>query len=280
MTNDTRRPTRAWSRTLPPAAPLRRNSVIGMSTDETRWSELCARKALGRFFRAKGLPSCWRRGSEPPDWWAEISGIRFAVEVTRVYGDILPAGDERGRSAAEQWSFFSTLGREINQMVLEIPDAGSHFVHMEAMRISPNERSELKARIRDYVLWHRGKPTAQEVLIVKKERSRVTIEKKSGEGRGVGWSYSERPGPRSGSEIGRELREIVNRAVAAKDKATAAIKEPTLLVIVDTYNWAKDMFWEELDVGIKTFAGIFRALPCGHCHLLTQEDVMDVGKDR
>lgn len=251
-----------------------------MSSDETRWSELCARKALGGYFRAQGLPSRWRRGSEPPDWWAEIGGSCFAVEVTRAYGEVLPAGDERGRPAAEQWSFFSTLDREINQMVSEIPDAGSHFIHLQPMRISANERGQLKAGIRDYVLRHRDKDTAQGELIAEKEGSSVTIEKKSGEGRGVASSYSESPGPRSGSEISRELREIVSRAVTAKEKATAAINEPKILVIVDTYNWARDMFWEELDVEGGTFSGVFRALPCGQCHLLTQDDLLNASNNR
>ncbi len=281
------RPTPGLNRTAPLTRrrAVRPHSVISMRNDERRWSEFCARKALGRYFRAKGLTTRWEKGSEPPDWWAYLDGVRHAIEVTRAYGRFVPAGDKVYRSAAEQWEFFSKLGSDLHLLVSDIPGSGSHYLHMQAMNVSREERAEVLAEVRDYVLCHLSASQAPKRVVLKKKGAStlavITIEKKSSGGTGVGWSYSEGGSlPRGGSDIEHELRQIVASAVKSKIDRTSAIQEPKVLVIVDTYRWAPESFWEELRFEAGPFTAVFRATPSGYCQLLAEGEVCYTKKDR
>lgn len=254
------------------SAPLICKPLSVMRNSERRWSELCARRALGRYYRTRGVATYWQRGSEPPDWWVDIDGVRFAVEVTRAFGSVEPAGHEGNRPAEQQWAFFRNLGREINALVAGIPGAGSHYLHMHSMVVSATERKELLDRVRQYVLRHLSySEAAEEVLFRKKGRgtyATISIKKETNKGAGVGWSYSSHILPVSGPSIEHELQTIVTSAVSSKTSRTVKLVEPKILVIVDTY-MARDTFWENLKVDAGPFVGVFRASPSGQCQLLS-----------
>jgi hypothetical protein len=47
--------------------------------------ELC-RQALSSLLKQRGLDDHWTEGDEPPDWFLNTAGGRFAVEVTSIHG--------------------------------------------------------------------------------------------------------------------------------------------------------------------------------------------------
>jgi len=243
-----------------------------MGNGERRWSELCARKALGRYLRSNGCLTSWSRGDEPPDWWVDIKGERFAVEVTRAYGYVMPAGSSGVESYPEHWAFFLKLRREIDLLVRNIPDSGRHFLHMQPMIISSADRKKLLVRVKQYVLEHISDIQALPAVLLQKKGqwpAMLTLEKKSPNGAGVLGSFSRRSVPISGSEIEQELQQIVMSALVSKALCLDHISEPKILVIVDTYGLAQESFWAALRIDtVGPFAAVFRANSRGFAQLL------------
>lgn len=154
-----------------------------MRNDETRRSEDCAREALDRYYRAQGIAPQWQRGPDPPDWWVDLDGTRFAAEVTRVFGNINPAGHSGYRPAEEQRKFVCKLCSEIRSLIASIPESGSHYIHIQAMMISDLERAAILVQTREYVLRHLLDSQAAAEVIFKKEGAgtyaAISIEKKT-----------------------------------------------------------------------------------------------------
>jgi hypothetical protein len=213
----------------------------------------------------------WQRGPDPPDWWVDLDGTRFAAEVTRVFGNINPAGHSGYRPAEEQRKFACKLCSEIRSLIASIPESGSYYIHIQAMMISDLERAAVLVQTREYVLRHLLDSQAAAEVIFKKEGAgtyaAISIEKKTNKGAGAGCSYSSQRLPVAGEAIERELYDIVTSAIRSKTSrlAKANIQEPKILMIVDAYLLARTSFWEELQVDFGPFSSVFLVSPNGYC---------------
>jgi len=116
-----------------------------------RKDEVFAQEALTRFLAERyPMPPIWEPGSEPPDFWVQMAGRRFAVEVTQIM-ESLEVGSitltERGANAA--------LRRAVQQLEAHARKAGllRGFYHIHVCPV-PNFRTarpEIQARLFAYL---------------------------------------------------------------------------------------------------------------------------------
>jgi hypothetical protein len=168
--------------------------------------------------------------NDPPDFWLELDGQRYAVEVTRIINQ-----QERGDIAA--------LWRLVDEAESEALQAGeligTYIVvfngHIDNLS---KVRNSLKARLREFVRSTSTRNRVRLTPIDIKGRVLCSIEKLSlhrsvlaaagGVDNSGGWE----------GEICQELCTILQRSLAAKSAIVSKSDDPTIVILYDLFGLA------------------------------------------
>jgi hypothetical protein len=206
--------------------------ILAMRYDE----ELC-RDALSRLLRQRGLNDSWSEGTEPPDWFLEVAGQRFAVEVTSIHGVTSFDGQERNwtQISHELTPFAQNVCDEV-QSIVTIP--GVFFVDFSPI---PNLKSHKQEIVQALVEYFRGyspgRDAAESRVIARFQVGEVAVYRSSGVGNALVAGAL-----LAGSRVSRltdQLTDILPDAVRKKVSKMKAISEPVILVILDQYGFQR-----------------------------------------
>jgi hypothetical protein len=200
--------------------------------------ELC-REAVSRLLQQRGIEDLWKEGTEPPDWFLEVAGQLFAVEVTSIHGSTNLGGREHTwvQLSNELAPFSKDICREVEARV-QIP--GWFTVNFPAIPHIKNHRSAIVEALVDYFEdsdsaphfcgWH---------TVLRLERREVAVYRISEKG-----STLDQRLLLTGAAISRlddQLSEILPRIVSKKALKMRNITSPSILVILDEYRFQRSV---------------------------------------
>lgn len=234
-----------------------------------RKDEEFAKEAFSRFLKARGVGGfTWNLGSQPPDWFLELDGVRYAVEVTQVM-EFLTIGERRltERGAVEALKrFLDNTEREALKMKIL---HGLYCVHMTPLPDFSAITEKLQERLFAFI---ESTANVERTEIVKIWRGRKGqhwfVQKVRSGGAGLAETMSI-GGVKWEAEISSELRGLIAAAVERKLTAAQQLDFPVLL-LVDAYHYADPKLWSSLlaDMDAQPFHTIARVFSNFECQIL------------
>ncbi|MBC7076858.1 MAG: hypothetical protein H5T92_00890 [Synergistales bacterium] len=196
---------------------------------------------LRRLFPA--IPIAWEEVSqaqEPPDWYVQIDSERYAVESTSIFDRISTLSGQMPSS-----SISATLHRFIDELeavaVKEGILTGTYAVALCPIPDFPKVKEDLGRRLLDYIRDTQGVPIAPRTNIWKVGHRSIFIQKLSDEKRYVAKIISF--DPKWEGEVQQELSRDLATVIETKKAKLVRIREPVILLILDTYHYADAEQW-------------------------------------
>ncbi|MES1244561.1 MAG: hypothetical protein ABUT39_23345 [Acidobacteriota bacterium] len=232
-----------------------------------RLDEEFAKEAFSRALPELGTlgPVIWEAGAEPPDFFLLLSEERFAVEVTRIVGQIELDGkrESKRKSGAVLRRFAEALqvtARE--QGILR----GAYVVWLEPVSDFAEIEPQARLAFLDYVSRTRNLRKAPREVILKRRSLHWSIEKIHDQKDYLLAMRSEGTGGRL-SEVVKDLPNLVATAAEAKKAKLAALAMPHILLLVDDYHYADSDMWQNaaansLCASFHTIARVFQEYEC------------------
>jgi hypothetical protein len=217
--------------------------------------ELC-REALDTLLKQRGIQGLWKEGTEPPDWFLEVEGQTFAVEVTSIHGSTNLDGRDQTwvQVSKELTSFTNNVCSEVEGRV-QVP--GRFTVRFPAI---PNIKTHRSAMVQALVKYFETPALTSNLhewhTVLRLEGREVAVYKMSETGASLA--------PQAlltGTAISRldnKLSEILPVVVLRKAQKMAKIDYPAILVILDEYGFQRSI--EEWQARLPPEASRFMAV--------------------
>ena len=243
--------------------------------NQVRHDEEFAKEAFSRFLATRYTsPSWWEPGSQPPDFWLDVGGRRFAVEVTQVMESI-----DVGQHTLTNQGANAALRRTVQQLEHEARTAGllRGFYHVHVCPL-PQLRSilqDLRARLFAYLQSTAALPVAApEELWLGRDGQRWTVEKLHQERDALAESMSLGTA-KWRCDILKEIRELLAASFSEKLKKTRSIQEEVILLLIDAYHYADGEGWHRAanDLNTTRFHTVARVYLDYRCQVLSTADV-------
>ena len=202
--------------------------------------ELC-RSAYHRFLEYRGTASVdWIDGSEPPDYFVELDGKRFAVEVTRIIGKT------RVGNQLESNQKLKSLYLEVfDNWLQRIKDSeqidGTYVIRRRPIPNLKKTLPDIEVAVRNYIRETRGLTIASAESLpgdwtIRKTAAAPSVLGYIGPMIEFKWEVETR----------EELREYLDVALKAKVKKLRDIPVPVVLLLFDEFHLANTETWSAL----------------------------------
>ncbi len=235
-----------------------------------RQDEEFAKESFSRALQRCGISesASWEEGSEPPDFLLTLGGDRYAVEVTRIVGQIELGGrkESKRKSGARLQHFADELQEAAREQgILQ----GAYVLWLEPIadfnEVAPTARTVFL----DYVARTKELSSAPGEVVLKRRGMHWSITKFHDKKDYLLATRSEGTGGLL-SEVVRDFPDLVSAAVESKAAKLATINIPHILLLVDDYHYASADLWQH---GIpapfcRTFHTIARVFQEYECQIL------------
>ncbi len=183
----------------------------------------------------------WSGGDEPPDYYLELSGTKFAVEVTSVLEKAM-----LGNKNVDHLEIDKSIKRFIDDIqkdaIAEGFLNGAYIVRYKPLRDFGKKKQAISTRIKDYLQRTKNVSLAPAEDIVGKGQLRWYIwkahSKKSYITRTTGDAKWE-------GEAANELCNLLNSALETKAKKLETISLPIILLLHDRFAWIDADKWRQ-----------------------------------
>jgi hypothetical protein len=210
--------------------------------DTVRPSEIRAKEGFAALLsQLTGNGGDWQDGEDPPDFWLDWAGERFAIEVTEVMQRI-----PLGNGSPTERGVLKALKRAVAQLEIEILAEGildGTYV-MNACPI-PDLRSQmpgLKADICEYIASTKHVPSAPSKQLLKGRRGQtwaISKVRPTGTDLLAGFSVGS---VKMAIEASADLRDLIAERIEVKSTDYQNIPGKKVLLFVDSYLYAD---WED-----------------------------------
>ena len=204
-----------------------------------RYDEEQCREAFSRLLQQQGLEDLWTEGTEPPDWFLEVGGQIFAVEVTSIHGSTNLAGRELTwvQLSKDLPSFAGDVCREVEARV-RIP--GWFTVDFPAIPHIKSHRAAIVQALVDYFEACGTSPSPSGWnTVLRLEGREIAVYRMSETG-----SALDSRSLLTGAAISRlddQLSIILPKAISTKARKMRDILHPVILVILDEYGFQRSI---------------------------------------
>jgi hypothetical protein len=235
-----------------------------------RRDEEFARESFSRALTRFGIsePVSWEEGTEPPDFFLNLGAERYAVEVTRIVGQIELGG--RMESKRKSGAILQRFADELQEAAREQGILrGAYVLWLEPIPDFKEVAPKARTSFLEYVARTKDISSAPEDIILKR--------------RGLHWSITKfhdrkdyllatRSEGKGGllSEVVKDFPGLVTTAVKAKTTKLATINIPHILLLIDDYHYASADLWRHgvLAPFCQTFHTIARVFQDYECQIL------------
>lgn len=200
--------------------------------------ELC-RQALSLLLKQRRLDDHWTEGDEPPDWFLDTAGRRFAVEVTSIHG----LTNLRGKDFT--WTQLSkellSFGAEVcSEVEARVGLSGCFLVSFPSIPELKSRKSEIVRALVGYLKTHgsTADPMMQNVVL-RSEGREIAVWKVKEEGSALVAQVL----PTGAFVTHREdqLGELLASVMRKKVHKLKDVTEPVILVILDQYGFQRPL---------------------------------------
>lgn len=235
-----------------------------------RLDEEFAKESFSRIFPRLGISEqvVWERGTEPPDFFLTLGAELYAVEVTRIVGQIELNGrrEPKRKSAAILQRFADELqdtARE--QGILR----GAYVLWLEPTDDFKEVAPKARLAFLDYVSRTKDLASAPGETVLKKRGLHWSITKFHDNKTYLLATRSEGTGGLL-SEVVKDFPGLLSIALETKAAKLAALSMPRILLLVDDYHYADEQLWchEVLVPFHQTFHTIARVFQEYECQIL------------
>lgn len=213
-----------------------------------RYDEELAKSAFTKFLntRPEQYKITWvavPQEFEPPDYYINIEGMRYAVEVTAIIDQI----EINGR-AYSSLDISSSLRKFIDELEAIVKSKnmlrGGYAVGLSPLSNFPDRRGELLTKLLKYIERTQDMVKADEEVIIKSGYEYVSIQKLDDKESYVGEIISFTP--RYKSESLEELSASLIYTLQYKTTKLSKISGPIILLILDSFNYLKGEDWQDV----------------------------------
>jgi hypothetical protein len=239
-----------------------------------RLDEEAAKEAFTRFLHQAGSSVVeWRSGHEPPDYFLDVEGHEFAVEVTQVMETIaLQHAIVSARGVSEALSRFA---QAIHDAATEAGILnGTYVIHLSPVYSLPQEGPSLQEAALSYIAQTRRETRADlQWLSQAVDGTRCAIEKISNTGALVAETVGVGPA-KWGPDILDETRCLLHEAVCLKGAKLKNVQGKSILLLLDAYYYGTADDWRTAAgiVDPKPFHTIARITPNRECQVLYSQE--------
>lgn len=218
-----------------------------------RADEEQARSAVDMLLSRFGERPSWAPGDEPPDYWLDVSGVRFAVEATQVHRQVR-RGAFRGSELQVETELRYLLGEIAERAFADDLVRGYYRVRVAPIEGLRRAAPIIESRLRAFFGATRDVDRVQETRIWGRAwGARWGVQKIDGRDALIDphvdtWGIA----PFAG-EIGRMLSYYVEERLHAKERALA--KLPTcqwIMILIDAFFQPDDDQWVTALSGLDT----------------------------
>lgn len=193
-------------------------------------------------------------GSDPPDYWFTVGGIRYAVEVTRLVQQQGRHSRYGSQAVLERWV------KELSRAAINRNDLVGRYALFLDHKVaeSPHQvRRALRLQLLELLHQTRHLPVFHLRSLLTVDPWLARISKHSGEGASI--SLVTTGFTAWGADVEVNTRSILQRALATKRKKLAGVQEPLVLVLLNGYLLADAQTYERVmeDLDLKFFAGVY-----------------------
>jgi hypothetical protein len=211
-------------------------------------------RALPRFGSSE--PVSWEEGTEPPDFFLNLGAERYAVEVTRIVGQIELGG--RKESKRKSGALLQRFADELQVTALEQGILrGAYVLWLEPIPDFKEVAPLARAAFLDYVARTKSRGLHWSITKFHDEKTYLLATRSEGTGGRL-------------SEIVKDFPGLVNSAVESKAAKLSAINIPHILLLVDDYHYASADLWRHgiLASPCQSFHAIARVFQEFECQIL------------
>lgn len=235
-----------------------------------RLDEEFAKESFSRAFLRLGISdlAVWAKGKEPPDFFLTLGAELYAVEVTRIVGQVELGGrrESKRKSAAILQRFADDLqdtARE--QGILR----GAYVLWLEPTDDFKEIAPKVRRAFLDYVSRTKDLPSAPRETVLKRHGLHWSITKFHDKKTYLLATRSEGTGGLL-SEVVKDFPRLLGAALEAKTAKLASLSMPRILLLVDDYHYADKQLWhnEALAPFHQTFHTIARVFQEYECQIL------------
>lgn len=213
-----------------------------------RYDEEIAKSAFTKFLntRPERYTITWEavpQEFEPPDYYINIGGMRYAVEVTAIFDQI--EIDSKTYSSIE---ISSSLRAFIEELEARVKSknmlTGAYAVGLSPLSNFPDRREELLTKLLNYIERTQDLVKAEEEVVIKSGYEYVSIQKIDDKENYVGEiiSYT----PKYKSESLEELNASLSFTLQVKATKLSRISVPIILLILDSFNYLRGKDWQDV----------------------------------
>ena len=232
-----------------------------------RRDEEFARQAFSGALARLGVsePVVWEEGAEPPDFFLGIGVERYAVEVTRVVGQVELGGrrESKRKSGTVLQRFADELQDTARQQGIL---RGAYVLWLEPISDFKDVEPKARAAFLQYVSRTRELSSAIEEIVLKRRGLHWSIRKLHDQKTYLLATRSEGTGGLL-SEVVEDFPGLLKTAVETKVAKLTAVNMPHILLLVDDYHYASGDLWRH-DVltpfrqKFHTIARVFQEYEC------------------
>lgn len=227
--------------------------------------EVCKAKLDAHLKEAlNGFELSWLDGSEPPDYWLEVGGTKYAVEMTSIVDSFDIAGEKYSEPGVDAalWSLVADIDSEANQKGILF---GTYIItfHLPVPNLRREKRAITKRAI-DYTKSTATDASPASETLWDSDLESCVIKKVSSEGKKV---YPFGPGRGAfESQAAIEACKLLKTALFQKKAKLRNIQQPIIIVIHDLYALAPREAYYQCHFEpneLESFVGIYISVPDG-----------------
>jgi hypothetical protein len=235
-----------------------------------RLDEEFAKESFSRAFTRLGIsePAIWAEGTEPPDFFLVLGAERYAVEVTRIVGQVeLDGRRESKRRSSAMLQRFATELQDTARKQGNLH--GAYVLWLEPIHDFKKVAPQARLAVLDYVSKTKHLPKAPGETILKRSGLHWSITKFHDKKTYLLPTSSEGTGGLL-SEVVKDFPDLLRSALEVKAAKLAALKMPLILLLVDDYHYANEQLWrnEVLVPFHQTFHTVARVFQEYECQIL------------
>jgi hypothetical protein len=181
----------------------------------------------------------WNDEDNPPDYYLQLNGNKYAVEVTSLM-EVIQLGNESLSHLTFIEAVHDFLKQIEQQAVREGILKGAYVVDYKPLNDFGKWKKYISKNIMDYIHATRDAPSAPERTILNRGHLGWSIEKYHSEKQYLTGATSD---ARWHHQAVDELCALLNQTLEKKAKKLATISCPKILLIADRYPWLESSDW-------------------------------------
>jgi hypothetical protein len=201
--------------------------------------EIC-KEEFEAFLRSQGISNIsWDNGDEPPDYYLNTAGVRYAVEVTNLMEQVETDGRQMSHLGFRHkvTRFVRNVERQARQEGIL---AGAYSLRCKPRDDFASQKRRIREQLLEYIRTTQGSVAPPARVLLGRGYSSWSVEKLQSESRFLIPSVS---GAKWEVEAQNELCQLLQNVLLQKTEKLRSIDLPKILLILDRYVWLNINAW-------------------------------------